>query len=209
MPRNLTTSMVTALCASVIRPALLVELNFGLSTASPLYIWSGVGSLTWNSMTFTGVGDLGQIGAIEETAQQRLEAKGFQLSLSGIPSYLVNDVLNDTRLSGTCTIWLALFTASNGLIDSPIEMYSGMIDSPEITDNGSTITCSIQIENPLVDLNRAVFRRYTPSDQESDLADTLTRLGLASTVKDTGFSHVAGSQEEMTDWGQNPSSNAS
>jgi len=40
VPRVITTAMATALCASVVRPALLVSLVFASGT---VYVWTGLG----------------------------------------------------------------------------------------------------------------------------------------------------------------------
>jgi hypothetical protein len=101
---------------------------------------------------------------------------------------------------------MALFDESLEMIDSPILSYQGKMDAPEMEDDAKTCTCTINIENVLVDLDRAVYRRYTDEDQQMDLADTLARLGLPSTTIDTGFSYVAGLQEQITFWGRSPSS---
>jgi hypothetical protein len=92
------------------------------------------------------------------------------------------------------------------LIDAPILSYQGKMDAPEMDDDAKTCTCTIGLENILVDLNRPVYRRYTDEDQQMDLAATLTRLGLPSTTVDTGFTHVAPLQEQVTFWGVLPSS---
>jgi hypothetical protein len=84
--------------------------------------------------------------------------------------------------------------------------YQGKMDQPSIDDSGKTCTVSISCENVLVDLNRDCYRRYTNDDQQLDLAATLTRLGLPSNTIDTGLRWVAGLQEQITFWGQMPSS---
>jgi hypothetical protein len=193
--------MAAALSASQVRMALFAALQFGDNT---IYVWSGLGNMTWNGMTFQGVGSLGMIEGLSEGST--VEAKGVKLSLSGIPSALVSEVLFEVRVLRTAQIWLALYDANLSLIADPLLSYQGRMDQPEIVDDAEHCTVTINLENVLVDLNRAVNRRYTDVDQQLDLADTLTRLGLASTTIDTGFTHVAGLQEQITFWGRSPSS---
>src|SRR5579859_6702794 len=187
MPRVMSTAMATALCAPVLRPAMLVSLQFAAST---VYVWSGVGPFTWSGMTFVGVGDLGNIVTMSEGST--VEAQNVTIELSGIPSDMMTEVLTETRILGTVNIWLALFDANGVVIPDPILSYQGKMDKPEIDDSGDKCTCSISVENVLVDLNRAVYRRYTAQDHQSDLAVTLTRLGLPLTTVDTGFRFVPG-----------------
>lgn len=201
MPRNMTTAMATALQQKVIRLALLASLQFGDNIVN---VWSGLGTMTWNGLTFQGVGALGSISTMSEDSD--VEAKGVTVSLSGIPSTYMSEVLNEVRVLGTCNIWLALYDSNAVLIDTPILSYQGKMDAPEMDDDAKTCTCTIGLENILVDLNRPVFRRYTDEDQQMDLQTTLTRLGLPSTTVDTGLTHVAGLQEQITFWGVLPSS---
>jgi hypothetical protein len=197
----MTAAMQTALCAPVLRLAILVSLQFGTQT---VYIWSGTGPLTWNSMTFQGVGSFGKMGEISEDSN--VEAKGVKLTLSGIPSSMMSEVLTDVRILRTAKMWLALYNSSSVLIADPLLSYQGLIDAPEITDDGQTCSCSISLENCLVDLNRECYRRFTDSDQQQDLSATLTRLSMSQSTADTGFTHVAGLQEQITFWGRTPSS---
>ncbi len=201
MPRTMTNAMAAALCAPVVRPALLASLVFASST---VYLWNGLGPITWNGMTFLGVGDLAAVSEISEDSD--VEARGVTVSLSGIPSDMMSEVLTETRILGNVHIWLALFDGSGVLIPDPILSYQGKMDAPTLQDDGQLCTAQITVENVLVDLNRACYRRYTNDDQQLDLADTLTRLGLSGTTKDTGFQWVPGIQEMQVYWGQSPNS---
>jgi len=170
MPRVMTTAMATALCAQVLRPALLCAMTFASGT---VYVWTGLGSITWDSMTFIGIGDLGEVSTVTEAST--IEAQGITITLNGIPGDLVSDI-------------------------------AGKMDQPTLNDSGETCSCSITVENVLVDLNRAVNRRYTDSDQQVDVADTIAKLGMSSGTVDTGFRFVPGVQERITYWGRAPSS---
>ena len=81
MPRTMTTAMATALCAPVVRMAILASLQLGDNT---IYVWTGLGPMTWNGITFQGVGSFGDISAISEDSN--VEARNVTISLSGIPS---------------------------------------------------------------------------------------------------------------------------
>lgn len=201
MPRLLTTAMQAALCAPVLRPALLASLQFADQS---VFVWSGIGPITWSGNTYQGVGSLGSISTISEDST--IEAKNVTFELSGIPSNLVSEVLWETRLLYNAQAYFALWDDSGNLIPSPVLSYQGKMDQPSISDDGKTCTISISCENVLVDLNRPCYRRYTNDDQQIDLQATLTRLNLPSTTVDTGFRWVAGLQEQITFWGTMPSS---
>jgi len=201
MPRDLTTAMQTALCAPVLRCALLAALQFADDTQ---YLWSGLGPMVWNGNTYQGVGTLGSISPISEDST--VEAKGVAFELSGIPANMVSEVLQETRILYKAQAYFALWDANGNLIPTPVLSYQGKMDQPTISDDGKTCAISIACENVLVDLNRACYRRYTNDDQQLDLAATLTRLGLPANTVDTGLRWVAGLQEQITFWGTLPSS---
>ena len=79
MGRNLDTTMAPHLADGTIGPAVMVELYLKSGIER---VWSGIGDLVWNSKTFTGVGNLGSVGAITEASA--VKAEGTTVTLSGI-----------------------------------------------------------------------------------------------------------------------------
>ncbi len=168
MARNLTASMVAQVLASHAKPAVFVQINFADAT---LYLWSGLGTITWNGQNWTGLGQLGQISAIPETTD--VAAQNITLALSGIPSSLVNEAINECRQNSFCYVWFGFLDASNNVISDPAQVFAGHLDVPTVTDGAETCTISITAENPLVDLGRAPNRRYTDCDQQQDFPGDL------------------------------------
>jgi hypothetical protein len=80
MPRNLNATLAAALADSSIVPVLLVSLAMASGT---VYVWSGLGNLTYNGNTYQGVGALGKISEITENSD--VQADGISVMLSGIP----------------------------------------------------------------------------------------------------------------------------
>jgi hypothetical protein len=193
--------MISALSAGSVNLAIFAQLQMSNET---LYLWSGIGPITWNSMTFQGVGTLGKVTGISEAAN--VEAKGMQISLSGIPSSMIQEALYNVRLFQTVNLWLACFDSAGAIISDPVVSFAGLMDKSSIDDDGNTSTITINVENVLADLNRPVCRHYTDADQQLDLKTTLTRLGLSTSTLDTGFSHVNLIQELTVFWGSNPKS---
>lgn len=201
MPRTLTSAMITALSSPDVSTAILASLQFADDT---LYLWSGLGTLTWNGMTFQGVGSLGRVTGISEDST--VEAKGVQISLSGIPANMINEALDNVRLFQPVNLWLMCLDPNGNIIGDPVVSYAGLMDKASIEDDGETCTITINVENVLASLNRVEPRHYTQADQQLDLALTLQRLGLPANTVDTGFSHVNVIQELTVYWGQNPKS---
>jgi hypothetical protein len=184
-----TDAFITALEAPLLRPAFLVSITFATSTVNA---WTGKGTLTWNGTNFLGVGTMGEVAVVEEGAT--VQARGTTLTLSGIDSSLLGDVLNDLRQGLPVTIWFALFDATPAIIGNPVIAFRGRVDQPTITVTGPTATIAINCESRLMDLNTPAERRYTNEDQWRDFPG------------DRGFEFVNSVQEVTIYWGRTPNS---
>jgi hypothetical protein len=80
MSRNIDSTLAAGLANANIQPFILAALTFKSGT---VWVWSGVGSLTWGGNTYLGVGSLGTISAISEGTS--VQADGMTVTLSGIP----------------------------------------------------------------------------------------------------------------------------
>jgi hypothetical protein len=185
----------------VVRAAFLVNVQFKNET---LYTWNGLGPITWNGNTYTGVGDFGSVSSIPETSD--VSAQNVTLTLGGIPATYLGEVIDNSQLFNTAQVWIACFDESMNLVPNPTLMYSGLTDVPNLSDDGEVFTVKLNLESVLVDMNRTVERYFTDTDQRSNLAPILTRLGLPSTTVDTGLQYVIGIQNLVLYWGVSPQS---
>lgn len=187
MPRDISSTMQTALAENLLYPAIFVAMHFVSGAA---YIWSGVGSISWNGHTWLGVGTLGTITVIEEGAT--VEARGIELGLSGINSAMLADALQEMRLGLPVLVYLGLFDTSSpiSLLPDPIKAWAGRMDQPTIEVGGETAKISIKCENRMIDMNVAVDRRLTLEDAQMD------------NPGDLGLQFVQGIQERQILWGR-------
>lgn len=152
----MSSAMLSAISAPILYPAIFVNIGFA---SGPAYVWSGVGSMTWNGNTYTGVGDLGSISVIEEASS--VEAKGIEVSLSGIDPTMLADALEEHQLGLPMVVYLALYDAPGGsIIASPLIAWQGRTDQPTITISGETATISIRGESRILDQSIAPGYRY-------------------------------------------------
>lgn len=184
MSRNLTAAVISAMQSAQVTPVIFVQAAFASGT---IYVWSGIGTITWNSQAWVGVGKLGKISPIQETT--RNQAKGVTLELSGIPSDILTDVLTEVRPQYQCFIWVGYLDAIGNVIANPETRFAGRMDVVRLTEGGSTATIQINVESKLIDLNRARERHYTHQDQQIDYPG------------DNGFIYVNGIQELAILWG--------
>ncbi len=161
MARSLTAAVITEITSQSVIPILLVKMEFD---SADLNVWTGLGNLFFSGDTYLGVGDIGGISPIEESAD--LRANGVNLSLSGIPSALISTALSEPFQDRPATIWFGLFNSSQSLIADPIQIFKGRMDTMEIQESGENSLINLGIENELVHLERPNERRYTPRDQQ-------------------------------------------
>ena len=161
MPRELTPEMRAETTALAIKPATFVELDL---PGEYVRLWSGVGPL-WG---YAGVGDLGRISVISESAEMR--AAGISLQLSGLVTarYDYVRVLLDQDLDNRMAAVLFGYLDPAGLaIPHPVVVFKGYMDSPEFVHSGEFFSVSLPVESRLIDLERPRVRRYTDADQQA------------------------------------------
>ena len=184
MARDLTAGVITQLQAASVEVGVLFEGEFA---SGWVRLWSGVGALSWDGKSWSGVGTLLGISGIDETNEIR--ASGLTVSLSGVPSDLLSAALGDARSGKTGRVYLAFFSGGS-IVADPILQFEGRLDVPAIEDGPDTATISISYESELIDLERARERRYTPEDQAIDFPG------------DLGFDYVAALQDAQITWGR-------
>lgn len=160
MSRPLSTINQTASQDRVIRPVLLAELRFLEGT---LYTHSAVGTINWNGHDWLGVGDMCDVGDIEEGVD--VSARGTTLTLSGVPNNLIEIALQAKYRGRLAFLWLAFLTEGLEFADAPVQIFGGRMDTMNIAPTGETCTISVQVESRLIDLKRVRTSRYTMEEQ--------------------------------------------
>jgi len=192
MSRTLTTAMSNALVADVVRPIYLVRMVFD---SSDLNVWSGMGDLSYDSETYTGLGDLLSISEIKETAD--VQATGMNVSLSGVKSSLVTIAKDQDYQGRELTVRLGAFDSSGSLIADPVIIFSGFMDTMTISEAGEYSSITIAVENKLIAFERSKVRRYTAEDQKIDHPT------------DKGFEFVTAIVEKEIIWGRSTGASGS
>lgn len=185
MSRTLSTAMQSMATAEVVRPIYLVDMEF---TSGSIYLWSGLGDLTFNSNTYIGAGDLLSIGSLQENTE--LTATGAKITLGGIKQSLLSLARDEPYQGRPIKIRLGGFDENGDLIASPVIVFSGFMDVMTISDSGETSTITVSAENKLIAFQKTAVRRYTAEDQKIDHPT------------DKGFEFVAKIQEKEIIWGR-------
>jgi len=185
MSRSLTSAMQSAVTADLVRPIILVQCAFD---SGNLNLWNGVGNLTVNSVDYVGAGTLLAIGEIAETSE--LKANGITVTLSGITDPLLAKARDEDYQGRELKVLLGAMDASNGVISTPVNVFSGFMDTMVINDSSETATIQIAVENRLIGFERTRVRRYTAEDQLIDFPN------------DKGLEFVADMAEKEIVWGR-------
>lgn len=187
MPRTTDTSLIAAIDSPSFQLALFVQLTFSSAT---VYLWSGYGSVTWNGQTWTGLGTLIGIEAVEDGIT--VQARGVAVSLSGLDPTLLSDCMAEFVLGGPAIIYLVPYV-SGTLYTVPFTVWLGTMDRPTIeVPDASSAKITINCENTFISMNTPADRRYTTEDQQMQWPD------------DLGMSFVDGIQNLTTYWMQYP-----
>lgn len=191
MGRDLPTGFSAKTEAAVFNPALLVELDW---PGGMVRAWSGYGSLVWDGKTFLGVADHGGVSQIREATDGR--ANGMMLTLSGIPSSLVPEILSNDAQGRSGRVYVAALDDDGALSVDPYLIFDGFIDVTPFEDSGNTASISVALEKERIN-RRTQSRRRTHEDQQID------------SPGDGYFRYVAGLATKSANWGGKTSAGSS
>jgi hypothetical protein len=183
MARNLPTGAAAVFSAPVVRPVFLVDLDW---PSGMVYAWNGYGNISWGGHTYLGTGHLGSISNIGETKDGK--ANGTILTLTGIPSDLIPDVLANDSQGRPAKIWLVGMAVDGTFAADPYPIFDGIIDITPTEDEGQTCSISVHLEKERID-RRLQNRRNTHEDQQIDYPG------------DDIFQYVAGLATKEGTWG--------
>ena len=185
MSRDLHANMEAVTTNTVVRPFFLVSLIFD---TNPLRLWTGVGDLIYNGVTFLGVGDLLNISSFEEKSD--LSSVGATITLNGLKTSLVQIARDEDYQGRAATIALGAFDSTGSIISNPVTMFSGFMDVMTINEGAEFSEIILTLENKLLQLERTKERRYTDEDQKIDFPN------------DKGFEFVSSLQDKEVVWGR-------
>lgn len=183
--RNISTEMQAVSTAEVVRPVMFVECDFD---SGEINLWNGVGALDYGGKTYIGAGNLLRVEPVSESAE--LRANGTSVTLSGINNTLVSLAKDEDYQGREMVIKLGAMDENNDVIADPVIMFSGFMDTMVLVEAGDTSSIKIDVENKLIQMERARVRRFTDNDQKIDYPN------------DDGFSFVTKIQDRQVNWGK-------
>lgn len=166
-------SAVTSSISTERHVRLVTFVHLALDSGS-VYVHDSIGTFTWGSQNWLGVGDLGGIGSLEENRE--MSSYEVTVILSGLDSTLLDVVLEQPYQGRAITIYLGALDLDTGaLLATPNEIWAGVMDVARVSvgaadDNAIEITCESEFAK-LDDING---RTMSDSDLQAEFnGDTL------------------------------------
>lgn len=170
--RTLHADVKTEVQGSLVRPVALCEMDF---PSGAVNVWTGQGSITWDSKTWSGTGELITFSTFPERTDG--SSQGIKISVNGVDTDLVSDAVDDDWQGDPVSVWIAFLDSSGAVVGDPWKLFGGKMDTSEIFDDGNKATITINAESRLIDQLRPIQWRYTDQDQQNLYSGT-TDLGL-------------------------------
>jgi len=161
--------------------------NGSIVQHGPLYLWTGLGDLTHDGITYIGTGNMLQISEVTETAD--LRAAGATITLSGVPLETISLALQEPYHGRECRVKFGILDAnrnktlnedgdailyedtsdvdnSAGTVSLLVDLFTGYMDRMDITESPDTSVIALSVENKLIDLQTRKVKRYTSEFQK-------------------------------------------
>lgn len=178
MARGLSTANQNAAAASHAHVVYLAKMEFD----SPVYLHSGVGTITYDSNDYLGVGTFGGVVSISESEQ--IEPKLVRMTLSGIDSTQLTEALDAGTFRDLVTIYQGYRQDDGTLVDDPFILDVLYYETAEIEVDKNKATITVSLKTDLARLNEASGARWTAEDHQQrfsgdeffdSMADSITR----------------------------------
>lgn len=161
MTRGLDAATQTASEAGRADPVALVKLEFA---SGDVRLWTGWGTLTYDGEDYTGAGDLGTIGPIDEDSD--LSRNTMEIGLRGLPNDIVAIALSEQYQGRPCTLFVGYLDPVTGQLVGDPAAFTGQMDFPTI-ELGAECQIVLTVEDEFAVLDKPKVRRYNDADQQS------------------------------------------
>jgi hypothetical protein len=147
-----------------------------------------LGTYTWDSQDWLGVGDLGSISQVEEGID--VSPYAITLTLSGLDATISGAALTEDYFMRPVTVYMGVLDADDALIADPTQIWAGFMDQMNVSlgaDGGDAIQLIAESELSRFDVSRNLM--YTNAAQQERYSGDLF------------FSHIHKVQGAKFNWG--------
>ena len=183
MSRNIGANNITEANLASLEVVILVHFAFTV----PIYVHTGIGTITFSGDNYLGVGDLGTIGGMEESEQ--LSPAPIELTLSSTVSTHIAEALDSGNFGDTITIYQGYRNIDGTLVADPWILARGTFEYANITLSEEDNKVTIVMQHDIVRLEEKNGRRWSDEDQRNEYPN------------DTFLSFIAGINNQKLLWG--------
>lgn len=166
MSRSLSSANLTEIANAHVSEVVMCKLAFD----TPVYVHSGVGSITYDGNTYTGVGDFGNVSSMRES--EALTPSSITLTLSGVNSTFITEALDAGDYGDAVTIYAGFRQDDGTLVADPDELWSGTFEYATISIDAESVV-TVVCQHDLADIREKQGGRYSHEDQTDKYASDL------------------------------------
>jgi hypothetical protein len=175
--RDLTTNTKAQSVAAKRAPVWFAFFDF---YAGAVYVWTGVGSISWDSQTWLGLGELASVSGLAESTETLAGEPTF--TLRNADASLLALSLADNYNGRQVRVWRGFRDlATDAVVADPYAIFNGRMENIE-TDLAADGTCTIRVHAAPRNYapDQADDRRYNDADQQIDFPGDTFFAKLAS-----------------------------
>ena len=164
MARTLTTALKNELLTNEIRPVHLLSIGF----ATPVNITDNsfnlTSSVSGSSITYTASPFL--VATPTFTEETDLSKTSLNITLSGADQTFISTVLSENVVNDSVDIFRGLLDSNNALIADPILLYSGNIDTFQISESETESIVNLTVVSHWADFDKKSGRQTNNNSQQ-------------------------------------------
>jgi len=162
MDRGASANVLTELAKDQMQVCHLVSVE---TAGGTIYMTDSFTTITYDSNPYVPLGGLLGISEIDESST--LAVSSVTVTLTGVDQSYIAAFLSNNYVDRDVFIYKAFLDSSSVLVDDPIQIFSGRIDKPLISEDpdGKTSTIGITATNHWVDFERMQFRSTSHESQ--------------------------------------------
>lgn len=164
MARTLTTALKNELLTNEIRPVHLLTIGF----ATPVNITDNsfnlTSSVSGSSITYTASSFL--VATPTFTEETDLTKTSLNITLSGADQTFISTVLSENVVNDSVDIFRGLLDSNNALIADPILLYSGNIDTFQISESETESIVNLTVVSHWADFDKKSGRQTNNNSQQ-------------------------------------------
>lgn len=167
MSRGLSANNLAEISAAHLTPVALVKFEFD----TPVYVHSGIGTITYDGNAYTGVGTFGNVSQARES--ELLSPAPLTFSIAATEAALVAEALDAGNFRDKVTLYIGYRQDDGTLVADPWVAWSGFYDSAQVSIDADVSSIAITAQHDLTELSEKHGGRYSDEDQQNNYAGDL------------------------------------